>query len=88
MAPLALLGIRHRSWWIGAGILGVCCLPFGSLWADWYRSVVNMRTPGMGGIFYSVPEVPFLVIPVIVAAAARPKARKSAAEGAAERGDA
>lgn len=88
VAPLALLGIRHRSWWICAGVLGVSCLAFGSLWADWYRSVVNMRTPGMGGILYSVPELPFLVIAVIAAAAARPKARQSAAEGAAERGDA
>jgi len=78
VAPLALLGIRHRSWWICAGILGVACLAFGSLWSDWYRSVVNMQIPGLGGIFFSLSQLPFLLIPVIVAAAARPKARQSA----------
>ena len=87
VAPLALLGIRHRSWWIAAGILGVACLAFGSLWADWYRSVVNMQTPGLGGILYSVPELPFLLIPVIAAVAARPTTRKSAMEREADRRD-
>ena len=58
VAPLALLGVRHRSWWFAAGVLGLACLPFGSLWADWYRSVVNMRTPGMGGILYRARSSP------------------------------
>jgi hypothetical protein len=73
VAPLALLGIRHREWWIAAGVLAVGCLAFGSLWVDWYRSVVNMRTPGMGGILYSVPA--------IAAAAARPGTRRGALWG-------
>jgi hypothetical protein len=71
VAPLALLGIRRRSWWVGAVLLGVTSLGFGALWVDWLRAILNMRTPGPGGILYSLQQLPILLIPVIVAATAR-----------------
>lgn len=79
LAPLALLGIRHRSWWIGAGLLGIACLPFGSLWADWARSVVNMRTSSPAGVLYSLQQLPILLIPLIVAARVWTGARRPTA---------
>jgi hypothetical protein len=78
VAPLALLGIRRRSWWIAAVLLGIASLGFGSLWADWFRAIWNMRAPGAGGILYSVQQLPILLIPVIVAVAARPTATRGA----------
>ena len=83
VAPLALLGIRQARWWIGAGILGIACLPFGSLWVDWFRSIVDMRTGGPPGALFSLYQLPFLSIPVIVAVADLP--RQVVAAAAADR---
>jgi hypothetical protein len=87
VAPLALLGIRRRSWWVGAAVLGVACLPFGSLWADWFRSVVDMRATGLGGVLFSLHQLPILLIPVIAAVPSHPKSSGREARGGAERGD-
>jgi hypothetical protein len=81
VAPLALLGIRHRSWWVAAAILAAASLVFGRLWVDWFWSVTNLRVSGAGGILFSLHQLPILLIPVVVAVAARPRTRKSATEG-------
>ncbi len=78
VAPLALLGIRHRSWWVAAAILVIVSVPFGRLWADWYVAVTNLRVSGAGGILFSLHQLPILLVPVIVTAAARPRTRRSA----------
>ena len=65
----------------------VACLPFGSLRADWFPVRRQHADPGLGGILYSIPDVPFLAIPVIAAAAARSNAGRETRERA-ERGDA
>ncbi len=62
LAPFALFGIRHRSWWLGLGVLVFLCLPFGALWADWVGSVVNSRG---GGLLYSALEIPLLLLPLV-----------------------
>ncbi len=62
LAPFAMFGARHRSWWIAAAVFGLLCLPFGSLWGDWLASVVNTRG---GGLLYSSLEVPMLLLPLI-----------------------
>ena len=67
LAPLALLGIRHRAWWIAAGILGVACIPFGSLWAEWVHSILDMRTSSPAGALYSLQQLPILLIPLLAA---------------------
>ncbi len=65
VAPLALLGIRRRSWWVSAGLMAVACLPFGSLWGDWVTAVTNMKTNGPPGLAFSLLQLPFLLIPVV-----------------------
>jgi hypothetical protein len=62
LAPFALFGIRRRSWWAGAAVLAILCLPFGSLWGDWVASVLDSRG---GGLLYSSLEVPMLLLPLV-----------------------
>jgi hypothetical protein len=62
--PFALLGMRDRRWWIGLVVLVLVSIPFGSLWIDWVRSVVNATG---GGLLYSMQDVPILLLPVIAA---------------------
>ncbi len=61
LAPFALFGIRRRSWWLGAALFLLLCLPFGALWADWVTSVVNSQG---GGLLYSSLEAPMLLLPL------------------------
>jgi hypothetical protein len=60
--PFALFGAWNRRWWAALVCLVVIALPFGSLWLDWVRSVLNSQG---GGVAYSILEVPMLAIPVI-----------------------
>ncbi len=62
--PFALLGVRDRGWWIGLAVLILVSIPFGALWIDWVRSVVNATG---GGLLYSMQDVPILLLPVIAA---------------------
>jgi hypothetical protein len=62
LAPFALFGARRRSWWVGAALLGLLSLPFGSLWPDWLTTLANSRG---GGVLYSSLEAPFLLLPLV-----------------------
>jgi hypothetical protein len=62
LAPFALFGLDHRSWWVGLAILVLLCLPFGGLWGDWVGSVLNSRG---GGLLYSALEIPMLLLPLV-----------------------
>jgi hypothetical protein len=64
LAPFALFGIRRRSWWAGATVLGVMSAPFVAtgLWADWITTLVNSRG---GGVLYSSLEAPMLLLPIV-----------------------
>lgn len=59
--PFMLIGLRHRSWWVGAAIVLLISLPFGSLWIDWI-SVLRNAPKDIG---YSVANVPWLLVPVV-----------------------
>jgi hypothetical protein len=61
LALLALAGVRHRSFWLAIPIVGLACIPFGSLWLEWIAVVQNSP----GDIGYSIPSLPWLVSPVI-----------------------
>jgi hypothetical protein len=61
LVPFAFIGIRRRSWWVGALVVALVCLPFGSLWVDWI-AVIRNAPKDLG---YSLPNVPWLVVPVI-----------------------
>jgi hypothetical protein len=63
LAPFALIGIRHRSWWLALAIGVVVSALFGSLWLDYVRVVTNSRNPV--GALYSLDEVPLMLVPVI-----------------------
>jgi hypothetical protein len=60
--PFALFGANRRAWWLALGAFVALCLPFGPLWADWVTSVQNSTG---GGVFYSVLEVPLLLLPIV-----------------------
>ena len=60
-APFAAVGITRRSWWIAALALVIAGLPFGLLWLDWIRVVTNSNC----SLAYSLPQVPFMVVPLI-----------------------
>jgi len=60
--PFALFGSSTRRWWLALGIFAAIGLPFGSLWIDWFHSVLNSKG---GGIAYSSLEIPMLAFPIV-----------------------
>ena len=56
-----LIGANRRSWWIGLGVIALVGLGFGRLWLDWISVVIHAP----GGVLYSIPNVPGLLMPVI-----------------------
>lgn len=62
LAPLALLGVRRRSWQVGA-LLGLATIILAApLWLDY---VVAMRNASGLSLGYSLGSLPLLLIPVI-----------------------
>ena len=61
LAPFALFGIRRRSWWAGAAVFVLLCLPFGAMWLDWATTLRNSQG---GGFLYSSLEVFLLFLPL------------------------
>jgi hypothetical protein len=60
-APLALLGVRHRSWWLALGgmaVFGLLTLP---LWLDYLTAMTNVRASGD----YSLGSLPLLMVPIV-----------------------
>ena len=60
--PFALFGGRQPRWWVGLAVFVAISLPFGALWIDWIRSVLNSQG---GGIAYSILEAPMLAFPIV-----------------------
>ncbi len=60
-APIALLGIRHRSWWIALAILVVASIPFARVWLDWFAVVRNSNV----SLIYNLPTLPLMVAPLV-----------------------
>jgi hypothetical protein len=61
LAFLAPVGYRRRSWWILTAALGVACLPFGLLWIDWTRVVLNSPAEP----WYGLRNLAWVAIPLI-----------------------
>ena len=80
-APIALLGIRHRSWWIAGGLLLLASIPFGKVWLDWFAVVRNSNV----SLVYNLPTLPLMCAPLVawLAGVRRPRLRwsKPAAQG-------
>ena len=71
--PVALIGIRHRSWWIAVGILGLVSLAMLPLWFDYLTA---MRNASDVRPWYSVGDLPFILLPIVAwAARCRPQGR-------------
>ncbi len=62
MVPFALIGSRSRGWWIVAALLVVGSLP---LLADTLIYPTVVFNAAGGGVLYSLPDLPFALLPVI-----------------------
>jgi hypothetical protein len=87
--PIALLGIRHRSWWFTAVLLGLLSIPFARVWLDWFAVVRNSNV----SLVYNLPTLPLMLAPLVAwLAGIRPPAfpllgRSAGPDSSAERGD-
>ena len=61
-APLALLGIRRRSWWLAAGIGVVTVALSLPLWADYIETLRHVRGLDLG---YSLGSLPLILAPLV-----------------------
>ena len=61
LAPFALAGIGHRSWWLLLGIMAALILPALPLWLDYITAMRNISA----GLDYSFGSVPIVVIPLV-----------------------
>lgn len=63
VAPLALLGIRSRGWWIAAGAMATVSLLLFPLWLDWLTAIHN-GTGSRANVLYSLVDAPTLAVPI------------------------
>jgi hypothetical protein len=62
LLPFALLGITGRRWWLVAGLLMALTLPLLPLLLEYPRVLLDSRG---GGLFYSLRDVPLLLVPLV-----------------------
>lgn len=63
-APLALVGITHRSWWFVAALTGLLIVITLPLWSDYARVMSTVRGVGLP---YSLASFPLVIAPLLVA---------------------
>jgi hypothetical protein len=61
--PFAVIGIRRRAWWVGLLIVGLVSLPFGGMWIDYAKVLLNAQHPL--GLLYNLGQVPTMLLPVV-----------------------
>lgn len=66
LAPLALVGVRNRSWWIALGAAVLLALPFGTIWLDYAAVLLNARNEF--GPFYLLGDLPLVAAPLAATA--------------------
>jgi hypothetical protein len=64
-APLALLGLRHRSFWLAATLVACVSLLLFPLWLDWLTALHNVASWPDGNALYWLNNVPLLLVPVV-----------------------
>jgi hypothetical protein len=64
LGPFALVGIRHRSWWIALLILVLVSIAFLPMWPDYLRVFENARGPLVSPL-YSWQQIPLMVSPLV-----------------------
>ncbi len=60
-APFALVGIRHRSWWVAAAVLLVVAIVTFPMWRDYVTAMSNLRA----SLDYSLGSLPLLFVPIV-----------------------
>lgn len=83
--PFALIGIRHRSWWLVTIILGAMSLALLPMVWDWLTVLGNLHD-GRTGPLYSLTEVPIVAIPIL-AWLGRPRLLRDPVDADRARGD-
>ncbi len=68
LAPFALLGMRRRSWWVAALLLGLLSVAMLPLWQDYFTAIRNSDINAS----YSLLQVPPMFIPVVAWLARQP----------------
>jgi hypothetical protein len=68
LAPFALAGIRRRSWWVAALLLGLLSLAMLPLWVDFLAVIRNSDA----GPAYSLLDLPPMLFPVVAWLGRRP----------------
>jgi len=61
LAPLALIGIRTRGWWITVAVLAVLTMPMLPLVVQY----LQVLRDSSGTVGYSLAHLPFVLIPVV-----------------------
>jgi hypothetical protein len=61
VAPFALVGVRHRSFWIGLAIFAICSLLTLDLWREYATAIRNSDAAW----YYSLEDCPPLLIPIV-----------------------
>lgn len=61
VAPFALVGVRHRSWWVFLALVSVAALAFAPMWHDYGVATLNGR---LDGIEYLLANIPIMLLPV------------------------
>jgi hypothetical protein len=61
-APLALIGMWHRGFWVAAALLLIVSIPMAGEWVRYVQVLANGQGPG---VLYSVPDIPLVVAPML-----------------------
>jgi hypothetical protein len=64
LIPFAFFGVWKRSWWIALGVLVLLSLPFGVMWLEYAKVLVNARHEL--GLLYNLGQVPLMLLPVAI----------------------
>jgi hypothetical protein len=59
--PFAVMGANHRRWWMALALFALASLPFGFLWLDWLRVLMNSN----GSLLYSLLDMPLFALALV-----------------------
>jgi hypothetical protein len=63
LAPLGLVGIRDRGWWMGLGGIGILALATAPLWPQYIVALSNFDSGR--GLAYSLGDIPLVLVPLV-----------------------
>jgi hypothetical protein len=78
LVPLAFLGARTRSWWVGAVVIVALNIPLLPMWFE-YVIILRNATGDQATFFYSTRDLPIVAIPLIAYASRRSQASPATA---------